>query len=115
MKFELAAQVTVIIVACLVGAVAFRARIAKATSDAQHTAIDALQDAIAGLEHKLRIQEERHQSEIAVRDRRISALEAEMAAIKLNVGIEALIEIKEHVDTAADRIVQALQEDENVR
>lgn len=110
MSIPLAVQLAVIAGAVIVAAFAFRARVAKATHEAQHTAIEALSDAIDGLEHKLRVQEQRHKLEIAERDKRIAALEAQVAQLQLHVGEQALIDIKDHVDMAADRIVLALRE-----
>lgn len=111
MSIPFVIQIAAIAGAVIVSAVAFRARVASTTQDAQHTAIEAMQDAIAGLEHKLRIQEQRHKLEIAERDKRIAALEAQVAQLQLHVGEQALIDIKDHVDMAADRIVMALRED----
>lgn len=110
MFFDSAVEIALIVAGLLVAATAFRARVAKTTADAQETAIHALQDAVRSLEHKLISQEERHRQEISERDLRITALEAEVVALKKNVGVEALKEIKDHVDQAADTIVAALRE-----
>lgn len=110
MTIKLAVEIAVIAAACLVAAFAFRARVAQTTASAQTKAIEALSDAIDGLEHKLRVQEQQHKIEIAERDKRIAALEAQVAQLQLHVGEQALIDIKDHIDNAADRIVLTLQE-----
>lgn len=110
MTIRLAVEIAVIAAACLVAAFAFRARVAQTRADAQTKAIEALSDAVDGLEHKLRVQEQHYKLEIAQRDKRIAALEAQVAQLQLHVGEQALIDIKDHVDMAADRIVLALQE-----